>query len=46
MVKFRFAEKATKFKVVFHLVLTLLSNVKSKWKIIPKFCGLLRKPGL
>ena len=44
MVKFRFSEKAIKFGVV-HLVLTLLSNIKSKWKITPNFSGLLRKPG-
>ena len=35
-----------KFGVTFHLVLKLLCNVKSKLKITPKFCGLLRKPEL
>ena len=34
------------FGVIFLLVLNLLSNIKTKRKIAPKFCGLLRKTEL
>ena len=40
--KFRYSEKATKFEKIFYLDLMLLSNVKSKWKILLTLCGLLR----
>ena len=43
LLKYRFSERATNIWSYFHLVLTLLVNVKSKWKIIPNVCGLLRK---
>ena len=42
--QFTFSEEATKFGVIFHFDLTLLSNVKSEWNITQNFCGLLRKP--
>ena len=42
--KFMYYEKATKFEENSHLVLTLLSNVKTKTEISSNFCGLLRKP--
>ena len=42
IVKSRYSEKVTKFeKKIFHLDLTLLSSVKSKWKVYPNCCVLL-----
>ena len=33
LLKFRYCEKATKFEKISHLVLKLLSKVKTKWEI-------------
>ena len=42
IVKSRYSEKVTRFeKKIFHLDLTLLSSVKSEWKVYPNFCVLL-----
>ena len=32
-IKFKYCEKAKKFESIFHLILTWLNNVKTKWKI-------------
>ena len=40
------SKKFTQIWSYFHLVLTLISNFKSKWKITSDFCGLLTKPEL
>ena len=45
-VKSIYSEKAQKFHKISILVLTLLSNVKTKMEIWSNFCGLPRKPQL
>ena len=44
-IKFLYSEKPTKFEEIAHFSLTLLSNVKKKWKIFSNFCGLYLKFG-
>ena len=40
--KFIYSEKATKFREIFALLLTVCTVVKSEVMISSKFCGLLR----
>ena len=43
LLKFRYFEGATKFEKITHLFWHyILSDVKTKWKVLPNFCGLLR----
>ena len=42
LLKFSFSKKATKFETIFHFIWRVLSKYQIKWKIILKFCGLLR----
>ena len=42
LLKFRYCENAKKFEKISHLVLKLLSNVKTKWEVFSNIYGLLR----